>query len=464
MNELGARRFDRYVDTDGADLRGPAIGTWDLVTADAGLVCLRLAPRGVLARAGGRRHAVPGPRADRHAPGLVGLRLLAAADSGRLCLRPHDRADLVTTVLLIYPFFLGRRDRSRFRFPPLGPAYVAAALRAAGHDVDLLDCTFLRRDEALGRARASGARVVGVYAMATLAPRCRWFAERLRGRCDLLVAGGPLPTCEPGVSASTSTPSCAARASRPCASSSPPSRRAPTSAPSPASSRRGTRAAAAGRASRLACLPPPALRDRPRRARLSGARPAAQRALHRPRQQEGRPRRHHGHEHAGLSLCLRVLQQRRVRRTPTASARRATWSTRSKRRSPWATTASPLPTTSSPSTPPGGRRVRRDRAPRPALLVGVPGRVDTLDDETARRMGRPAATRIFFGIESGNDAVLRSWTSRSRPPRRAPPCEAAHGRGCGWAPSSSSTTPARATTPCSTRCASPARCRSTTWA
>lgn len=40
MNELGARRFDRYVDSDGADLRGPAIGTWDLVAADqASFVC-----------------------------------------------------------------------------------------------------------------------------------------------------------------------------------------------------------------------------------------------------------------------------------------------------------------------------------------------------------------------------------------------------------------------------------------
>jgi hypothetical protein len=40
MNELGARRFDRYVDGGGADLRGPAVGTWDLVTADRGsFVC-----------------------------------------------------------------------------------------------------------------------------------------------------------------------------------------------------------------------------------------------------------------------------------------------------------------------------------------------------------------------------------------------------------------------------------------
>jgi anaerobic magnesium-protoporphyrin IX monomethyl ester cyclase len=103
----------------------------------------------------------------------------------------------VTSVLLIYPYFRPRWDRSRFRFPPLGTAYVAAALRDAGHEVDLLDCTFLDRDEALARAREAGASVVGVSVLATLAPAALWFAERLRGCCDLLVAGGPLPTCEP---------------------------------------------------------------------------------------------------------------------------------------------------------------------------------------------------------------------------------------------------------------------------
>ncbi|HUK78446.1 MAG TPA: radical SAM protein, partial [Thermoleophilia bacterium] len=103
----------------------------------------------------------------------------------------------MTRTLLIYPYFGRRRDRSRFRFPPLGPAYVAAALREAGHEVELLDCTFLDRDRALAAARASGAPVVGVYAMATLAHEALWFAERLRDRCELLVAGGPLPTCEP---------------------------------------------------------------------------------------------------------------------------------------------------------------------------------------------------------------------------------------------------------------------------
>jgi anaerobic magnesium-protoporphyrin IX monomethyl ester cyclase len=103
----------------------------------------------------------------------------------------------MTSVLLIYPFFRRRLDRSRFRFPPLGVAYVAAALQAAGHDVRVLDCTFLSRDEAARLALAARADVVGISCMATMEDDTRWFAEHLRGRCGLLVAGGPLPTCDP---------------------------------------------------------------------------------------------------------------------------------------------------------------------------------------------------------------------------------------------------------------------------
>jgi anaerobic magnesium-protoporphyrin IX monomethyl ester cyclase len=103
----------------------------------------------------------------------------------------------VTSVLLIYPFFRRPLDRSRFRFPPLGVAYVAAALLDAGHAVRVLDCTFLRRDEAARLALAAGADVVGIYCMTTMEDDCLRFARRLRGHCSLLVAGGPLPTCDP---------------------------------------------------------------------------------------------------------------------------------------------------------------------------------------------------------------------------------------------------------------------------
>ncbi len=104
----------------------------------------------------------------------------------------------MTSVLLIYPFFKPRRDRSVFRFPPLGISYIAASLRTAGYPVTLLDCTFEKnRNEALAKALAVQAEVVGIYCMVTMLDDSLWFAGQLRQQTRLLVAGGPLPTCDP---------------------------------------------------------------------------------------------------------------------------------------------------------------------------------------------------------------------------------------------------------------------------
>lgn len=103
----------------------------------------------------------------------------------------------MTSILLIYPFFKPRRDRSVFRFPPLGICYIAASLQKAGHDVHLIDCTFLDRKEALKEALAIKAEVIGVYCMVTMLEDSLRFANHLRGHCKLLIAGGPLPTCDP---------------------------------------------------------------------------------------------------------------------------------------------------------------------------------------------------------------------------------------------------------------------------
>lgn len=103
----------------------------------------------------------------------------------------------MTSVLLIYPYFNNPHNRSSFRFPPLGLGYVAACLRNAGYGVDILDCTFMKREEALKKAQGAGTDVVGIYSMVTMRNDSIWFARHLRDSCDLLIAGGPLPSCDP---------------------------------------------------------------------------------------------------------------------------------------------------------------------------------------------------------------------------------------------------------------------------
>ena len=104
----------------------------------------------------------------------------------------------MTSVLLIYPFFKSRHDRSIFRFPPLGLGYLASSLRKCGYDVELLDCTFLDKGKALKMATEAKADAVGIYSMVTMREQSLMFARVLRESCDLIIAGGPLPSCDPG--------------------------------------------------------------------------------------------------------------------------------------------------------------------------------------------------------------------------------------------------------------------------
>ena len=105
----------------------------------------------------------------------------------------------MTHVLLIYPYFKPKRSRSIFRFPPLGICYVAASLQRAGYEVEVLDCTFMKRDVALAQAARAQADVVGIYSMMTMREDSITFARHLHPHTKLLVAGGPLPSCDPKV-------------------------------------------------------------------------------------------------------------------------------------------------------------------------------------------------------------------------------------------------------------------------
>ena len=100
-------------------------------------------------------------------------------------------------VTLVYPFFKPFHDNSIFRFPPLGLGYIAASLRRKGVNVELVDCTFLTREEAVARVKRSKPDIVGFYSMFSMKKTSVEMAKVLRGDCGLLVVGGPLPTLDP---------------------------------------------------------------------------------------------------------------------------------------------------------------------------------------------------------------------------------------------------------------------------
>lgn len=103
----------------------------------------------------------------------------------------------MSSVALIYPFRRPRRDHATFRLPPLGLVYVAEALRRAGHDVSVLDCTFLDEAEVVRRAGRMGADVAGIYSMISMGESTLRIARALRGKVGHLIVGGPLASVEP---------------------------------------------------------------------------------------------------------------------------------------------------------------------------------------------------------------------------------------------------------------------------
>jgi len=102
-----------------------------------------------------------------------------------------ERADVV----LVYPQRAPARGR-HWIMPSLGLMYLSASLRAAGYRVRHLDHTFLERREVLAEIERLGPAVVGVYAMITMQDEALSLAADLRGK-HLTIVGGPYPSGEP---------------------------------------------------------------------------------------------------------------------------------------------------------------------------------------------------------------------------------------------------------------------------
>jgi anaerobic magnesium-protoporphyrin IX monomethyl ester cyclase len=97
-------------------------------------------------------------------------------------------------IALVQPPPRSEFDRHWARFPGLGIAYVASSLRAAGHDIELLDGKLdqLTVDEIVARARKGRPDLVGITCMTVEYPRAVEIAQRIKhDRADVpIVVGG----------------------------------------------------------------------------------------------------------------------------------------------------------------------------------------------------------------------------------------------------------------------------------
>jgi anaerobic magnesium-protoporphyrin IX monomethyl ester cyclase len=101
-------------------------------------------------------------------------------------------------VLLVYPYFYTGIKRDQI-FPALGIGMLSAALKEKGIQVMILDCTFLTQQEALERAASFEPDIAGFYVMTTLANNAFRLADKLGELVPgcIFAAGGPLPTLYP---------------------------------------------------------------------------------------------------------------------------------------------------------------------------------------------------------------------------------------------------------------------------
>jgi anaerobic magnesium-protoporphyrin IX monomethyl ester cyclase len=101
-------------------------------------------------------------------------------------------------VALVYPYFR-THSATELLFPPLGVAALAGRLHTRGIDARVFDCTFSSLDEIGDSLTSYSPDIVGIYCMVTMSRAAFRIAELARARYKgcLIVAGGPLPTLYP---------------------------------------------------------------------------------------------------------------------------------------------------------------------------------------------------------------------------------------------------------------------------
>ena len=103
--------------------------------------------------------------------------------------------------MLVFPYLLSddpTQKHKRSPFPPLGLMYVAASLRRAGYNVQILDCTFMQSvEQAEEIVRNTEARYIGIHSMITLTRNAVALAEAAKSAGKTVIYGGPDPSTAP---------------------------------------------------------------------------------------------------------------------------------------------------------------------------------------------------------------------------------------------------------------------------
>jgi len=105
----------------------------------------------------------------------------------------------MSDIALIYPYVY-RQVRNAMLFHPLGIAQLSAIFRHKGMDTLVQDYTFSSAVLGLDALIESRPKIVGVYVMLTMVGEALSLARRIRKALPgaLLVCGGPMPTLRPG--------------------------------------------------------------------------------------------------------------------------------------------------------------------------------------------------------------------------------------------------------------------------